>query len=352
MESGSRRFPSEIRIGDRIVGDGHPCFVIAEIGANHNRDFDMARRLIDMATDAGADCVKFQTFLADKHFSVHTPPISGFDKHIHTVIRETELDRDWLEPLKRHVEARGAVFMSSLGDVVALDLLEKIGTVAYKNTSFELTDVELIGCMATTGKPVILSTGLAYRDDIRRGLDSCVAAGNDQVILLQCASLYPAPPALANLRAIDTMRRMFGTLVGYSDHTLDDHVALAAVARGACVVEKHVTLDRSLPGPDHGFAMEPAPFAAMLSRLRDIEAALGDGVKDGPREAEMENFRMGRRSLHAAVEIPAGTRISDEMLCVKRPGMGIEPYRRREIVGRTAKATIRMDHWITEDMLR
>ena len=340
-----------LRIGDRLVGDGQPCFIIAEIGANHNRDFDMARRLIDEAAAAGTDCVKFQTFLADQHFSIHTPPISGYDEHIHKIIQDTELDRNWLALLKDHAEAQGVVFISSLGDREALALLEAINVGGYKNTSFELTDLGLIGQMARTGKPVILSTGLADMGDIDRALAACRAEDNDQIVLLQCTSVYPAPPSLANLRVMATMRQDFDTLVGYSDHTLDDHIALAAVTMGACVIEKHITLDRSLPGPDHSFAMEPGELGLMMKRLRDIETALGDGVKDGPREAEMENFRMGRRSLHAAVEIPAGTQITNDMLCVKRPGMGIEPYRRDAVVGRQARSTIPSDHWITAEML-
>ncbi len=350
MPSSRQHDQTVIRFGDRAVGDGAPCFVIAEIGANHNRDMDLARRMIDAAVGAGADCVKFQTFKADQHYSRLSPRVSSHpDIDIHTLIEQTEIDRDWLAPLKNHTEAQGAVFLSSIGDTEALALLEGLDVCGYKNTSFELTDLDLIGAMAATGKPLILSTGMADMDDIRRAVEVCRRAGNDQVILLQCTSLYPAPAHLSNLRAMAAMRDAFGLLTGYSDHTEGDQVPLAAVALGACVVEKHFTTDRSLPGPDHFFAMEPDGFRTMVSRLREVEAALGDGVKDGPRREERENFEIGRRSLHAAVDIPAGAVITTDMLCVKRPGLGIPPHRRGELVGRTARADIKADQWITWD---
>jgi sialic acid synthase SpsE len=344
---GAGGFMQHIAFGGRRVGEGEPCFLIAEIGANHNRDFDMARRLIDVAADAGADCVKFQIFLADQHYSRFTPPIPGYDKHIHTIIAETEFDRDWLPLLKDFAEERGVVFLSSVGDRDAISRLEAVDVVGYKNTSAELSDVELISAIAATGKPVILSTGLADEADITRALAACEAAGNRQVILLQCSVAYPAPMEIVNLRAMETMRNRFGTLVGFSDHTLGDHVAVAAVAMGARVVEKHITLDRALPGPDHRFALEPDELAGMVRRIRDVEAALGDGRKDGPRGPEMDIYLMARRSLHAAVDIPKGTVITEDMLCIKRPGMGIAPWRKSELLGRVSTASIAADRWIT-----
>ena len=178
------------------------------------------------------------------------------------------------------------------------------------------------------------------------------AEGNDQAILLQCTSLYPAPPALANLRAMASMRAAFGTLVGYSDHTMGDSVCVASVALGACFIEKHFTLDRSDSGPDHSFAMEPDELAVMVRRIREVEAALGDGRKAGPRPEEAEMAEKGRRSLHAAVDIPAGAAIDDSMLVVKRPGLGISPSLRPQVVGRHAGRLIEQDEWITWDALQ
>ncbi len=342
----------KINFGGRLVGDGEPCFIIAEIGANHNRDFDLARRLIDSAISAGADCVKFQTFLADKHFSKFTPSVPGFNKHIHQIIKETEIERSWLPQLKDHVEEQGAVFLSSLGDFEAVKLMEELNVVGYKNTSFEITDLKLITAMAKTGKPIILSTGLANMDEIGRAVTSCNSVNNQNIILLQCTSLYPAPPELANLRAMQTMRNRFGVLVGYSDHTPNDHIALGSVALEACVLEKHFTLNRELPGPDHHFAMEPVEFESMIKKIREFESAIGDGIKIGPRTEELDNFKLGRRSIHAAVDISLGTIIEENMLCVKRPGFGIEPYKIKSLVGRRTLTNIKADQWISDELLQ
>ena len=187
--------------------------------------------------------------------------------------------------------------------------------------------------------------------DIQAGVAACRAENNNDIILLQCTSLYPAPPELSNLRAMETMATAFGTVTGYSDHTQGDHIALAAVAMGASVIEKHFTLDRNLEGPDHPFAIEPAELSLMMSRLREIEAAIGDGRKEGPRAEEQEMFDKGRRSLHARVAIPSGETITADMIAVKRPGLGISPKLREQIVGRKARVDIEADHWITWEMI-
>ena len=339
-------------IGGRPVGQGRPCFVIAEIGSNHNHDMDLARRLIDAAAAAGADAVKFQTFRAKDHYSKNTPGFAYLDgRDTYALIESLELDRAWQAPLQAHARERGVHFFSSPCDADAVAGLKALDVPAYKVASFDLPDLELIRLMAETGKPVILSTGMADMDDVRRGVEACRAAGNDRVALLQCTSLYPAPVGLSNLKAMAAMADAFDAVVGYSDHTEGDHVALAAVAMGASVVEKHFTLDRSLPGPDHPFAIEPAEFAAMMRRLREVEAALGDGAKTGPRDQECEMFEKGRRSLHARTDIAAGTVITDDMLCAKRPGYGIAPFRRAEVVGRTARVDVKADQWITWNMV-
>ena len=275
-----------VRIGARAVGDGRPCYVVAEIGSNHNQDFDLARRHIDAAAAAGADAVKFQTFRADQHYSRRTPGFTylhGTDTH--ALIKSLELDRSWHRPLQKHAEGCGVDFFSSPCDDEAIDEMTTLGVPAFKVASFDLPDTRLIARMARSGRPVILSTGMADWADIGRAVAACRAEGNDEVVLLQCTSLYPAPPALTNLRAMASMRAAFGVPTGYSDHTEGDAMALAAVALGACLLEKHFTLDCTLPGPDHAFAMEPAEWRAMVDRVRAIEAGLGDGRKDGPRPA-------------------------------------------------------------------
>ena len=336
----------------RLVGPDCPCFVIAEIGSNHNQSLDLAKRHIDAAARAGVDAVKFQTFRASKHFSKRTPGLTYLDgQDMFALITKLELDRSWHALLKKHAEEAGVVFLSSACDFEAVEELDQLGMSAFKVASFDLPDVFLLRKMAETGKPLILSTGMASFADIQVALAACREADNDQIVLLQCTSLYPAPAALSNLRAMASMEAAFGLSTGYSDHTEGDQVALAAVALGACMIEKHFTLDRSLPGPDHSFAMEPDDWRAMVARIRDIEAALGDGRKEGPRAEEMEMFEKGRRSLHAGRNIPEGAVLAPDMLTVKRPGLGISPQFISHVIGRRARRAIGEDEWITWDMI-
>jgi len=343
---------TDVYIGERGIGEGHPTFIVAEIGSNHDQNLDQALRLIDAAATAGVDAVKFQTFRAAEHYSRRTPGFS-YLKNADTfaLIESLELDRAWQPKLRAHALEQGLEFFSSPCDPNAVAQLDALGVPMHKVASFDLPDTSLIRAIAKTGKPVILSTGMATWMDIQLALDAISAEGNDQVILLQCTSLYPAPSELANLRAIETMRVAFGFPVGYSDHTMGDHIALAAVALGACFIEKHFTLDRALPGPDHPFAMEPTELSLMVQRIREIEEALGDGRKSGPRPEEQEMALKGRRSLHAMVDIPAGSAISNEMITVKRPGLGLSPSLLDQVVGRRARRAIERDEWITWDLL-
>lgn len=336
----------------RWIGDGHPCFVIAEIGSNHNHNFDLAKQMIAAAAAAGVDAVKFQTFRASTHYSKHAPGFSYLNNtDTFKLIETLELNRSWHAPLKEHAESLGLVFLSSPCDSEAIDELNQLGTLLFKVASFDLSDLGLIRHMARTGRPIILSTGMADWMDIQRAVDSCAQEGNKKIVLLQCTSLYPAPAHLSNLRALRVMRDAFGVLTGYSDHTKGDHVCLASVALGACVIEKHFTLDKTLPGPDHAFAIEPEPLKQMMHRLREVEAAMGDGTKTGPRPEELEMFKKGRRSLHAKTRIAKGDVITPEMLITKRPGLGIPPHQACEVVGRVARTDIAEDQWITWEMI-
>ena len=342
----------QIAIDGRVVGDDAPCFLIAEVGSNHNQDLSLALKHIDAAADAGVDAVKFQTFKADTHFSKYAESASYLaEKDIHKLIGSLELDRSWHKVLKKHCEDRNVVFMSSPCDPEAVEELAALGMAAHKVASFDLPDLDLVGQIARTGNPVVLSTGLADWMEIQRAVDTCRKEGNDQIILLQCTSLYPAPAKLSNLKAMTAMRQAFNTLTGYSDHTLGDTIACAAVAMGACAIEKHFTLDRSLPGPDHSFASEPAELRDMAAKIRDISAALGDGAKNGPRFEEREMAEKAKRSLHAAVDIRAGEKIVREMLVNKRPGHGIPPFMRDQVIGRIVRKDIKADEWLTWDAL-
>ena len=341
-----------IKIGAKLIGDDQPCYVVAEIGSNHNQNFDLARKLIDAAGAAGVDAVKFQTFRATEHYSKFTPGFSYLgNTDTQALIHSLELDRSWHAPLKAHAESQGIAFFSSPCDSDAISELKAVDVPAYKVASFELADIDLIHAMASVGRPMILSTGMADWMDIQRAVDTCREVGNQDIVLLQCTSLYPAPANLSNLRSMATMRTLFDVNVGYSDHTTGDHISLAAVALGACLIEKHFTLDRSLPGPDHAFSIEPHELRDMMRKLREIESARGDGIKSGPRAEEKEMAEKGRRSLHARVAIKSGEVITADKLVTKRPGLGIPPYLKSVVVGRVARGDIAADQWITWAMI-
>jgi N-acetylneuraminate synthase/N,N'-diacetyllegionaminate synthase len=345
----------ELKIGDRRIGDGASCFIIAEAGANHNRNMAMARELIDVAVDAGADAVKFQTYSAETLYSKKTPRFSYLEgvsaKDTWDLIKEIELPREWQGELAAYAAKRGIFFLSTPFDHRAVEELAALDVAAYKIASFEIVDLPLIAHAAAKGRPMILSTGLASYEDIADAVETCASACNRDVILLQCASLYPAPPARMNLRAMTTMRHAFAVPTGLSDHSLGIHVAAAAIALGASVIEKHFTLDRSLPGPDHPFAVEPRELKDMVRHIREVETALGDGLKLGPAPEEQEMHQKARRSLVAARAIGKGTVIDRSMIAIKRPGFGIRPKLIDLLVGRVAKVDIDEDTVLTWDLV-
>jgi sialic acid synthase SpsE len=344
-----------LRVGERAVGDGAPCFVIAEAGANHNRDLALAKELIAVAAEARADAVKFQTYSAETLYSKKTPRFSYLeglsDESTFDLIKAIELPREWQAELAAEATKRGLLFMSTPFDHRAVDELAALGVPAYKIASFEIVDLPLIERAARVGRPMIISTGLADYEDIADAVAVCRRVGNDRIALLQCASLYPAPPVRINLRAMATMRQAFGAVVGLSDHTLGIHIAVASVAAGAAVVEKHYTMSRTLRGPDHPFAVEPSELADMVRQIRDVEAALGDGRKTGPAPDELEMHAKARRSLVAARAIPKGTRIEADMVTIKRPGFGIKPKLLDLVVGRVARIDIEEDTVLTWELL-
>lgn len=342
-----------IKIQGKKIGKKQPCFIIAEIGSNHNQDFSLALKLIDKAAEAGVDAVKFQTFKADAHISkfAEMPSyLEGYDS-IHELIRTLELDRDWQKPLKEYAESKGLIFFSSPCDYEAVDQLEELGVPAHKIASFDLPDLDLVEYIARTQKPILMSTGLADWMEIQRAVDVCRKVGNNNILLFQCTSLYPAPPHLSNLSAIKTMASAFNVVTGYSDHTMGDNITIASVALGAAAIEKHFTLDRKMNGPDHNFAIEPDELKVMVTKIRELESAIGDGSKSGPRKEEMELYYKARRSLHAAVDIKEGQSITESMLIAKRPGFGIPIHLKEMAVGRTAKKDIPKDSWISWDLV-
>ena len=341
-------------IGGRQVGGGAPCFVIAEAGANHNRDLGLARELIDAAADAGADAVKFQTYTGKNLYSSRTPEFEYLNdsRPIQEILDSVALPREWQAELAEHARSRDILWFSSPFDTDAIDGLAALGVPALKIASFELVDLHLIRHAAATGLPLILSTGMATYGEIEDALGAVAEAGGERVALLRCASLYPSPPEIMNLRAMATLRAAFGVPVGLSDHTTGISIPAGGAALGMELIEKHFTLDRTMVGPDHAFAIEPDELAAMVTAIREVEAALGTGRLEGPSELERkEMYRNARRSLIAAQEIPAGTVITADMLTIKRPGYGIAPKHFELVVGRTARVDIPYDEVVTWEMV-
>lgn len=347
---------NEVRIGSRAVGPGHPCFVIAEAGVNHNGDLSCARRLVDAATDAGADAVKFQTFSAERLAAPdalkadYQARATGAGSQLE-MLRRLELSPEAHEELRDRCANRGITFLSSCFDEAAVGLLERLGTPALKIPSGEITNRPLLERAARTGRPLIVSTGMARLDEVKSAVQTLREAGAHEIVLLHCVSGYPADPADANLRAMETLRAATGLPVGYSDHTLGVEVALAAVALGACVLEKHFTLDRLSAGPDHGSSLEPGELVALVRGVRAVEAALGHGRKE-PAPGEAGIAAAARRSLAAGRHIAAGSTLAEETIVLLRPGTGLPPELLPSLVGRRAKTDIPAGTLLTMDMIQ
>ena len=317
--------------------------IIAEAGVNHNGDIELAKQLIDAAAQAGADLVKFQTFQADRLVTTSARKADYQNQSTdatetqHAMLRRLELDDAAHRVLIAHCEARGIEFFSTGFDTESIDLLCRLGQDHFKIPSGEITNLPYLRHIGRMGKNVILSTGMATLGDIEAAIAALEAAGTPraQITVLHCTTEYPTPMTEVNLRAMQSLQTAFGTAVGYSDHTRGIEVAIAAVALGAEVIEKHFTLDRSLPGPDHQASLEPDELRAMVSAIRNIEVALGDGVKRlTPSEAK--NKPIVRKSIVAGAHIKAGELLGEHNLSVKRPGSGISPMRWDEVIGRQA----------------
>ncbi|OGC22607.1 N-acetylneuraminate synthase [candidate division WOR-1 bacterium RIFOXYC2_FULL_37_10] len=340
----------KIKIGNHCIGDGQPCFIIAEIGSNHNRSLKTAKRLIDEAAKAGVDAVKFQIYSAEKLYSKNVPKHSHYKNNLWEMIKEIETPRIWIPELKKYCDKKRIIFFATPFDQKAVDELEPYVDL-YKISSFELVDLPLIKYIAKKKKPMIISTGLATMEEINEAYLECLNVRNHNIVFLQCVSAYPASPESINLSAMQTIKHAFNVIVGLSDHTLGFHVPVAAVAMGAKIIEKHFTLDKGMKGPDHPFAIEPKELKEMVSQIRDIEMAMGNGHKSGPRTHELENFCIGRRSIHAKMKIPKGSKIDENMLIIKRPGFGIKPKYLQSVISKKAKRQIDPDAWITWKMI-
>lgn len=343
-------------IGDRVVGEGAPVFIVAEAGVNHNGDPALARRLVDAAVEAGADAVKFQTFRTEALVSRSAPKAAyqrettGAGESQGDLLARLELTPDQQAELEEYCAKRGILFFSSPFDEGSADALEALGVRLFKLPSGEITNLPFLRHVAAKGRPIILSTGMSTLTEVEAAVAAVRAAGDPPLALLHCVSAYPAPASEMNLRAMDTLRARFGCPVGLSDHTLGLEVAVAAVARGAAIVEKHLTLDKRMPGPDHRASLDPGELAALVRAIRLIESALGDGEKRlMPSEADTR--RVARKSLVAARPIRAGERLSADALAVKRPGTGISPADLPRVLGRTVRRALAADEVLEWTML-
>lgn len=324
--------------------------IIAEAGVNHNGDLDLAKRLVDVAAKAGADLVKFQTFSAERLVTQSAPKahyqtvITDQAQSQFAMLRQLELTADMHQSLIAHCQTRGIGFFSTGFDIESLDYLASLGAERFKIPSGEITNLPYLRHIGAFAKPVILSTGMASLDEIESAIDALEAAGTarERITILHCNTEYPTPIADVNLRAMQSICDAFGVAVGYSDHTPGIEVPIAAVALGATVIEKHLTLDRNLPGPDHKASLEPGEFAAMVRAIRNIELALGDCIKR-PSPSEIKNKPIARKSLVAARAIRAGEPFTQENVTAKRPGTGISPMRWDDVIGKAARRNFAVD---------
>jgi N,N'-diacetyllegionaminate synthase len=330
---------ANIDIAGRLIGEGQPCFIIAEAGVNHNGDINLAKQLIDAAADAGADAVKFQTFKAENIVSFTAPKAeyqlktTAREESQFEMLQRLELSPDQHNELSEYAISRDILFLSTPFDDHSVELLNQLDIPCFKISSGEVTNLPFLRFVASREKPIILSTGMSYLGEIDTAIQTILATGNSQIVILHCVSNYPADVSDINLRAMLTIKAAFKVLVGYSDHSVGIGIPIAAAAMGAKVIEKHFTLDKNLPGPDHQASLEPNELVEMINEIRNVEFALGDGIKI-PRSSELGNRKIIRRSLAAARDLESGEVLTTDMFIPLRPASGISPNLEKFLVGR------------------
>jgi len=323
-------------------------FIIAEAGVNHNGDVKLAKRLIDVAKEAGADAIKFQTFQAKQLVSMNAPKSkyqlksTSKKESQYFMLKKLELTEKEHKILADYCKEKKIMFISSPFDDQSLDLLLKLGVGIIKIPSGEVTNFPFLKTIAKAGRDIILSTGMSTLAEVKAAIQAIYKEGNRKVVLLHCVTEYPAAMEDVNLKAMLTMRDAFQVGVGYSDHTLGVEIPIAAVALGAIVIEKHLTLDKNMKGPDHRSSLEPKDFADMVKAIRNVEVAIGDGIKQ-PSKSEIENRNIIRKSLIAKKEILKGQVITENVIDIKRPGYGVQPKDINKVLGRTVLCDIKRD---------
>lgn len=334
-----------IQVTSRLIGIGQPCYVIAEAGVNHNGSLDLARQLVDAAHAAGADAVKFQTFKAGRLVTAAAPKAAYQQANTDAgesqlaMLKRLELSEADHRVLLAHCGTRGIQFISTPFDEASADLLAALDVPLIKLPSGELTNLPYLGHVARLGRPLIVSTGMSYLSEVEAAVRCFEANGNPPVALLHCVSNYPAAPSDVNLRAMATLASAFGVPIGYSDHTPGNEVTLAAVALGACIIEKHLTLDRNLPGPDHKASLEPDEFAAAVRGIRMVESALGNGRK-APAASEANTAAVARKSIVAARDLAVGETLDARAVAMMRPGNGLPAAMLPHVLGRRTRTQL------------
>ncbi|CAA6605003.1 N,N'-diacetyllegionaminic acid synthase [Rhodospirillaceae bacterium LM-1] len=340
-----------IDVAGRRIGPGSACFVIAEAGVNHNGDMALAHRLVDAAKAAGADAVKFQAFVTEELVTAHAPKadyqkvLTGADNRQFQMLKALELSAEQQGEIKAHCDRIGIAYLCTPYDYPSAKMLDELDVAAFKIASTDTTNTPFLAYLAQFKRPVILSTGLSTLAEVEAAVGS-LAEATGKLALLHCTSEYPAPPEQANLRAMKTLARAFGVPTGFSDHTAGIGLSPAAVAAGACMLEKHFTLDRNLPGPDHQASVEPSELAELLRQVRLTELALGDGIKR-QMPCEGGNKQRMQKSLVARRDLRAGHVLTDADLVCKRPATGLAPSYWTQVVGKRAAKNVAADSVLT-----
>ncbi|MDP3954704.1 MAG: N-acetylneuraminate synthase [bacterium] len=344
-----------ILIQNRKIGYGQSVFIIAEAGVNHNGKLDLALKLVDAAADVGADAIKFQTFKAEQvvtetgEMAEYQKKNTGKTESQIKMLKKLEFDENWYPGIISHCKKRGIVFLSTPhGGFDSVDLLHKLRVPAFKFGSGDLTNLPLLGYAARLNKPIILGTGMATMIEVEDAIRVIKKAGNSKIIILHCTTNYPCPFEEVNLRAMQTMIREFDVVVGYSDHTLGSQVAVMATTLGALVIEKHLTLDNSMPGPDHKASASPEVFKNMVDEIRKINTILGNSDKKfTPSEVKMRS--MVRKSLVAILNIKKGDVFNKKNIGIKRPGTGLAPKFYSSLLNKKAHRNIRIGEFLQKN---
>ena len=334
-----------MEINGRIIGDGHPAYIIAEMSANHAGSLERALELVHVAKDAGADCVKIQTYTADtmtidchnEYFQIEKGTWEG--EKLYGLYQKAYTPWEWQEQLRDEAAKVGIDFLSTPFDPRSVDFLEDLGVHFYKIASFELVDIPLLEYVAAKNKPIIMSTGMGTLEEIQEAVDAIYSTGNRQLALMKCSSAYPAKPEEMNLRTMQDLKERFGVPVGLSDHSMGAFSAATAVAMGANLIEKHFCISRAVKNPDSSFSMEPQEFREMVEQVREVEKAMGS-VQYGVSRQEESNACF-RRSLFVVEDIAAGEVLTPEKIRSIRPAYGLKPKHYQEVLGRTAKRALR-----------